>query len=294
MSVHTDWLLVRLLWAPCVLWCWQSLPQACSSSCTKSSCGLDIAGILLAPARFQSGCQLPLQVLVHTGHWPHLWRCLLAPGRQIVSASLSSAQRCMLTLTWQCQPACLLTAHASSDVRHPLQATDCCLVHRDVCKHCHAVQAPACRLPRHRAGLLPHSGLTCPRSSVSSGRHAEDLHLLCCRGTEQDLYNILGALYTAVLFVSSAIEPACCCRFPRLAGLLVAHTRVLWASPRSKAHCCLMHSLQPLAPASLLVTRPAEAFRLTLSFNHQPARCSPSLPAAGYHEQHLRAAYLLQ
>ena len=92
--------------------------------------------------------------------------------------------------------------------------------------------------------------------------------MLCCRGTEQDLYNILGALYTAVLFVSSATGTAYRCRSPCLACLLITHTWVLWAPPLDKAQRCLMRPLRPLASASVLVTRPAEASLLTLSFNH--------------------------
>ena len=69
--------------------------------------------------------------------------------------------------------------------------------------------------------------MTCPGTSVSSGCHAEDACVLCCSGTEQDLYNILGALYTAVLFVSPQSKPACLRRSPcSLPGLPAGSTHM--------------------------------------------------------------------
>ena len=85
--------------------------------------------------------------------------------------------------------------------------------------------------------------------------------MLCCRETEQDLYNILGALYTAVLFVSLDTEPACCCSSPcSLPGLPADCTHTgRGASPGGKALCCFMCPLAPPVCASLLLSRPAKA-----------------------------------
>ena len=112
---------------------------ACKSCRTDLSCGLDI--VFAGPGRSSGWLSLPLQVLIHTGHWPHLRRCLLALGRQIVSTSHSPALCHMLTPSWQSKPACFPNLHASSGVHHPLQATDCCLIDRQLCKHCQAVHA---------------------------------------------------------------------------------------------------------------------------------------------------------
>ncbi len=190
-------------------------------------------------------------------------------------------------------------ARASPGLHHPLQATDCCLADRDSLQALSGspCQAPACHTPQGGAGLLAGSGMgislahapaQCPLyACASDGCHAEDTCVLCCRETEQDLYNILGALYSAVLYVSSEAEPACRCRSPcGLPGLPLplplrpawpapaaaaapaaclacpacrSHTRVLRAPPRDEAHCCLLRLLGPLAPAGLFLSRPAEA-----------------------------------
>ena len=150
--------------------------------------------------------------------------------------------------------------HASSGLYHPLQATDCCLIGRKylLAMSGGSCQAPACSLPQGSAGLLAASGMNCPVTSVFSGCHAEGVHVLCCRGTEQDLYNILGALYTAVLFVSPTSGPACLCRSPcSLPGLPAGRTCMgtlgthrgqgpLLPPPGGKAHCCLILPVGPL------------------------------------------------
>ena len=151
LSVHEALLLVSRF-VPNVCCCAGSLPLACSSYCTESSRGLDTAGVLLAPGRSSGWLSLALQVLVHTGHRPHLWRCLMAPGRQSVSGIFQPrAVPLMFTASRQCELTRFLRRglpQACTTRCKPLTAVSQI---GTVCKHCQAVYARHQPAARHKA-----------------------------------------------------------------------------------------------------------------------------------------------
>ncbi len=161
LSVLQAWLLVRLHAAKCVLWCWQSVPQTCSSFCTESSCGPYIAKGVAGPGHIS---RVAVTALAGSrSHWASASSLVLSFGAWAANREWHlSALRCACDAHIQLavQARMLPQAHASSGIHHLLQALSGC-----------SCQASACCVPQGTAGLLVDPGITCP------GTHAPALHM---------------------------------------------------------------------------------------------------------------------